>query len=287
MDFAKNRGRLLSVIITGVIISLLVFSGPAQAFILGFSIPDPDVNKGEKIYLDAQINVELVDNDLDYVQLFLDGPGPFDVSCKFFEDGTIKEGCMGLNISSVDASGNPGCPGGYDYSYSYACKKKLRYNITLDSSKYIAGKYLSELSIKSGNISLTTAKQTIEIRANPKSLAGCSLRGKAGELVIDEESWGNRNSLSFYVPLKNADKGSGSLTSQFGRKRFSYSFNIKEVLENDANNTVMVILIETGKKNSELNGDALIFFDKQNKKVKVWGNNFVLDDVDVTFTRNC
>lgn len=154
----EKRGvsaKVISIILTVVIIGLIVLAGPAEAFTLNLSSSTPSVNVGEEISFIAELNIaegELL--PVEYLELSVGG-----VLCRFDVDGTNISGCAGLGIVRIeDANSTYGNFSGnfsgteynfgYGYGYGYGGAGRLAYNITLDSTVLGTGEHPTLLRAK-------------------------------------------------------------------------------------------------------------------------------------------
>jgi len=278
--------KVISAFLTLFILGILVVSGPANAFILGLVILDSDVNRGELIYFNADVELEEGENieDINYLILSLNGPGNFDVECKFSRAGEIISGCLGMNISKTELNESDF---GYGYGYGYGTGRKLLYNITLDTTSYLAGRYSTELKLASEERETNKRGEDLRISSEITSLEGCSLRGKDGNLTFDSITSTN-NRINLHVPLRNAASGEGTLTSQQGNERFVYRFKVIDVLENDEQKAVLLVSGDAriGRERFFFN-ESLVYIDKIGNKLRIDAFSFELESMNIIFMRNC
>lgn len=274
--------KITASIITLSILSILIMSGPAQAFILGLTIFDNEVEKGELISFTASIKIENGEY-LDIKNIVLELKGieiPISFECSFNVKGEIIKGCEGIKIEQMSSTQ-------YDYGYGYGygyTNGNLVYNITLNTSYYIAGTYETYLNIFVKEKSFFQQGENISIKTKVMPLEGYSLRAK-GKLIVEGKDFGE-GKLNFYVPLKNAANGKGSLTGQKDRNRASYEFDVQEIVEN--NNSYAIVLISGSYRialENEKKENALIFLDKINKKISLVGDNIELSDAEISFSK--
>lgn len=112
----------------------------------------------------------------------------------------------------------------------------------------------------------------------------CSLRAKGGNFEANELSFQN-NKLNFYVPVKNAAKGSGYLTGQAGRTRISIQFDVINIIKTNANNLIVNAkgIINLDRNITDLDS-ITINLDKLNNKVYVSiGSPYEDDDGDIDY----
>ena len=185
----SNHTKFISVILTGFILGLLIFAGPAQAFILGLVIDGSDngesnVLQGEEITFFASVNIESMDKYLPVKELSL----IFNDNeiCKFNANGDIISGCAGItNIERVSVSDygygygygydnsygygyNSNYGYGYDFGYGYGYNnqgqgQELVYEITLDTGYFDLGEYETNLKVLIGDKTFSNVGDTLII----------------------------------------------------------------------------------------------------------------------------
>lgn len=275
------KAKILAAVVTISILTMLIISGPANAFILGLTILDTEVLKGEAI--DFQASVQINSNEfLDLSYLTLNIKGPAIISCKFKPDGKVLRGCGGLKIKRVETTE-------YGFGYGYGTgftNGTLAYNITLDTKRYQVGTYTTELNVNIGDQKTRQAGENITILSKSSALRGCSFRARDGQLVFDEFS-SNLNKFNFHIPLAYSADGKGSLTGQSGRERISYNFELIEVQDNNPHNASILVSGEFKINGDKTVEDATIFFDKDKQRVKISGENLNVINMNVYFIKNC
>ncbi len=162
----KNSIKLIATIFTIAILGLILFSGPAQAFILGLTIDNPSPTKGTSVTFSATLDLQAADMYLPIENLSLIITGPTLVTCVFSPSGNSISGCTGITINPIDVSsyygfiigGNSsGVYNGYGYDFTdgfgYGYNSgiggdivNLTYTITLDTTSYATGTYTSRLT---------------------------------------------------------------------------------------------------------------------------------------------
>ncbi|MFA5856396.1 MAG: hypothetical protein WC867_03495 [Candidatus Pacearchaeota archaeon] len=291
--------------LTIIIISILIISGPAQAFTLAFENFNSQVNKGDKANFSASIDFESNEKiSIDYLILRLNGP--VEVLCKFYSNGTTIEGCDGINISQIvsyyptPASGgyhynygyNYGYDYGYNYGYGYGNLKNMSFNITLDTNKFMVGIYKTSLSVVSGDNIVKQDGSDLQIYAGGGGgggtippLKNCSIRAKNGIVLVEDQNFsGSKAKINFYIPEKRARNSQGYITAQAKRMTFSYKFKVQEVIRNDEEYAVIKIdgKYKLGIK-KYINENATIVIDKKNNRITVDGNEIsaIFENVDL------
>ena len=276
----KKEGisRIVAAFVTLSILTILIVSGPADAYILGLTILNPEVNKGEIIDFTASVNVEQ-NEVLNISRFVLKLQGPVNDDCTFQPDGTVISGCFGIQIQQIETTN-------YNYGYGFT-EGNLTYRILLDTSQYVFGIYQTSLGIIIGSQVIDQKGQDVIIRGPVTPLEGCSIRADDGSLLAEGKQFGESN-INFYIPLKNAKNGKGALSAQIGKDRFSYKFNIDEIVENDYDSAVLAV---SGKyklgKNKYVKESALITFDKINRKISLISGNLTLFENKISFSKGC
>ncbi len=160
----KKRGefsvKLASFFVTGVVITLLIIAGPANAFSVGLSILNDEVKYSENVNFAASIEIE-AEERLPVSEIRLNIIGATNKTCVFSAAGKKIEGCEGVEIVRIDEGieydygyrqgeyNNESYDFGYGYGYdSMNGIGKLSYNITLDSSYLLPGNYSAVVNVK-------------------------------------------------------------------------------------------------------------------------------------------
>ena len=274
---------------TATILLLLIMAGPAQAFTLGLISSDQYVRSGQKTTFFVSAKIESNEKmPITKFSFILDGPEK--ISCEFFPNGTIINGCKGMTIKKVSEVENVSCNGyGYGYGYGYKdcfANGTLSYNITANTKSYKTGIYSTNF------ITFLDNEQDGEKTGDPlfivdkTILAGCSVRATGGFLDNGEER--SRNKLSFSVPLPNAAPSDGSLQAQGNKKRITYSFEIIGALFNDKNNAQILVNGDFREnRNANVKQLAVINLDKKNKIADIAGKNMNVNDMTATLIERC
>ena len=154
----KRLSRILVLMITFVLISVLIISAPARAFVLSLTMDKTNVTVGGKVVFIASININS-DENLPIQKLVLElvnNKNGDSSSCTFNVDGSVISGCNGISIVKLNG-GNSfygysyGYFAGYAYDfgnggYGYGYKDSLLYEITLNTQGYSAGDYSTRLT---------------------------------------------------------------------------------------------------------------------------------------------
>lgn len=261
------------------IVALLIFSAPAEAFISSIEIKNSNVDKGEKVIINADVKTSEGDSPKDINYFIFQLRGPNNTDCKFLPNATILSGCNGIEINDVSPE-----PIGDCKSYGYGTGCDLKFKISFDTTDYENGTYASSLIINSKGIDTEIAGKDISINVTRKV---CSIRANDGKLIVDNMQF-EKNKINFYIPLKNANKGGGYLTGQKGRDRFLYRFNIGEALINNKN---IVKVKVTGKyrigNGKFIDEAAVLTFDRIENVTSLMGDNIKMSGMKISFRQFC
>jgi hypothetical protein len=276
--------RGVAVTVTSLVLIILVLAGPANAVVVTLDIQDPNVEKGSLINFEATTEIESGEVlQVDYFILKLVGPET--IECRFDVNGSVIGGCDGINITHISSAPYHGY--GYSYGYGYG-EGFFRFNITLDTSYYFAGKYETYLEVM-GDV--PSQKRGKDIHVRPKTgfddLAGCSVRADGGNLEAEGELFG-KGKINFHIPLGNANNGKGSLTAQKGRERYSYKFNVVEIIYNDDDLAIIKVAgeckINGGPKQPRT---AEIHYNKIFDTIDVYCTKLNIHDMEISFKKWC
>jgi hypothetical protein len=284
----KNpKSKIIAGVISIIVISLFFIIGPAQAFILGFSISDPHPHLGDSTMFTVSAEIEPGEIlDIEYFTLELDGSK--DLTCVFDTDGNIILGCAGMQIQKLQDS--PVQPG---YGFLPGI---LEYKITLDTRVLKPGDFEVTLLAQIGDQEIETDSQQFSILFGG-DVNICSIRARNGETFFgtdyelnhtEQDYFSNINEASLYVPLPWASPGQGSLTAQANRKRISYSFEINNaefidshLIQFDVTGSLRHPDRTTSKEN------AIITYNKDTETLTIDSGMFSAEDMDVTFVEGC
>jgi len=271
---------ILALVMTFGIILILVLSGPANALIIGLTISDNKLNKGEKTSFLVSLKLENGErpSDITGISLLMKGQASVREQCDFDVLGNIVSGCKGIVIKKLDSGDESG--------YGYGENQTLEYNMTLDTSEYLPLTYSTEIYAVINNKKVTFKGEDIEISG--RFTSDCSVRGKQGSILVNEINFNNANSINFYIPLENAASGNGYITAQYKKSRFTYNFDVVRVIDSDDD---MITLLVSGEYKLNLNkavkNEAIIYLDKSTKSIDVQGEGFSVDGMKVTFIKGC
>ena len=276
-----TKPQLIAGILTLTIISLLIFLGPAQAFIVNMNISDTLVLIGDAINFIISANTEEGDN-ISSAILFLNITGPQNASCSFTTNGTPVPSCPGFSIIKMEGSDDP-----FGYGYGYLTGN-FKYNVTIDSGILVPGRYTAQFSALVNDELVKSQAVDFDIVSTSLEIEGCSVRGEDGNLSVNNTAFGKKNKLNFNIPKKNAAKGKGSLTSQDKGGRISYKFNVEDTVEFDDRLIIADVSGRFRNRDRETtNENARITIDKQTNKIDIEGDSFTLEDMDARIIKNC
>lgn len=276
MAYSKLIGGM---VVLGII-TLLIFSGPAQAFAISLDINNPDVEKGGAVNLDVNIETGGDDapGDINFLEFKLIGPG--NVDCKFSPNGEIISGCEGIKVIKSPSSDTGYCK---DYGYGYGCKLKFR--ISIETEFFDIGTYATSLVLNA------KGKETViygkDILINPK-IKLCSIRANNGKIIVNGLD-SDKNKINFFIPLKNAIKGEGYLTGQLGRERFIFRFKMDKILEFTKDITKVQVSgkYRIGTSGEYIDETAILTFDRIENKTSLTGNKVNMAGMDIYFRKGC
>lgn len=298
----KINSKIIAGIITISVVAILFYTGPAAAIKLGLEIPHTQVVLGSLINIMPSVEIESFElAQIDYIILKLNGPDDNDIECRFFPNGTAISGCDNINIELImtNDSSNFGYGYGYRYTdsfgygYGYGYMAGfLKYNITIDSDGLPIGNYSSELLVFIGDKTFDFSGDTITIvkKLPPQPMRRCSIRAFDGNFNVDDRDFSN-NKLKFYISAREAISGTGSISGQKDRDRFSYRFKIVKVLEN--NNTDLVLNISgiyrIGRDGAlkNIQESAILDYNKSNRKISIYGNKINIKSMIINFIEGC
>ena len=276
--------KLIAGIIVIGVLSLLIFSGPAEAYILSLTGTNTDVLQGEKINFIATVDNQMNNEaPINYITLKLTGDKTY--SCDFDIQGLpINENdCKGITI--VPLSNNSGsCSYGYNgYGYSGTCN--LKFNITLDSNKFGFGEYETKLIVKTTKSIEETLGPIISISKKLDNI--CSIRAKDGQLIFNNKIYSNVKT-NFFIPYDGKIKGEGYISAERGKERFLYKFKVTKLLENTANVSKVEISGYYKLGMGPFNGEkAILTYDRKHNTVTITGNKLYVAHLEINFRRGC
>lgn len=281
MNKRGMTSRVVGALLVASVILLLILIGPAQAYLATLTLSDKVPVKGDTISIKAKATVE--ENEKLPIEYFiLSLKGPENRECKFYPNATIISGCNNMLVSLKSS------PDFDSYGYGYYNPGDFIFNITFDSDNFKYGIYKSTLKTQINQETKISSEQEFTIISPLNLLSGCSIRSSDGSAIINNNQINSpKTKLNLNVPLKNAQKGDGSITIQNKNQRYSYEFEIQKASKaNDGFimfETYGKIKTNNGKTSQNLN--SIIIFDTNKMKVYLRSDVLKIDDSDITFVR--
>lgn len=294
MDYDEKkynfRHKIFAFILTFIIIGFLIISGPANAFLLSFESSRTNVQKGDAVVFTISVDAETNEfSNVNNLTLILEGSNNLNkVECKFYPNATIISGCKGISIMLINKEEY-----GYGYGYGYGSDKSLAYSITLNTTQYHTGTYSTEIIVFADSKTFSKTGDDLTIYSGGSggqslNINGCSIRAKDGKLYVNSSLFGINNKVDLNMNFNNNGKGQGSLISQDYKNRFSYSFKLKDnLLLNGSNSQIDASGYYRLNKVKFDNEDAVVYINKENKKINIIGENFEVKGMDITFSTKC
>lgn len=271
---ANSTNRIIASVLSLIVIVLLVYTGPAQAFVVSLGISNASPLLGELISFSVSAQIQEGDNtNINNFTLVINNNS----YCVFSISGEKLTSCNGINIVQIE---------NLSYGYGYLLPGFLKYNITINSESLGVGNYNARLIASTIKGEFQTSESSFAI-SDEKPLYDCSVRGKGGEISLNEKSLGNNSRINFYVPLKSAREGEGEFTVQEGRKRVSYKFDVKKAVRRDS----LIVFKVQGEVREDLNPfkaeSAVITLDKNTKKINLDSSSLVIRNMPATLMIGC
>lgn len=295
----KINSKIISILITIVIISALFLTGPANAVIPSLEIPIKQVFQGTNLDIMPMIQIESFEiADIDFIEFKLI-KNDMTIACKFLPNGTKISGCEGISIDLLDieAQSNYGYGYGlkykpsevYGYGYGYTAGF-LKYSLSLATENLEIGKYKTEIIVNIGETMFKQKGEDIIIKKTLRLNTRCSIRAFDGTFIVDSKDFSN-NKLRFYISHKDNAGGDGSLSGQKGRDRFSYRFKIDKIIANNESNLVISVTgtYRIGRDGIEKNipETAILNFDRINNKISIFGDKIKIKSMQINFIEGC
>lgn len=237
----KRDGRLISGILTILIIAMLIWAGPVQAFTLNLTNDKSKVTKGEQITFEVSLEIEPNEN-VNYLIFNLEGPLTY--NCKFNLQGEEIGECSGIIVEKISEDTEE--LGG---QYGYGTKTNMQFKITLDTSNYVSGIYASSVSVYSDSGKEIIKGKMITIEGQINRITQFSIKGSGGKIdyisdsnlfkssKIDFSAWTNIHFSERKNDVWSQGKGSLSLEgidNKGNNFRFSMNLEQKGIIENSA-----------------------------------------------------
>jgi hypothetical protein len=271
----KSIIKIISLAISFSILIILVLSGPAQAFILNFSL-SPFVNRGDIQTISISAEVQQGES-LDIKNFTLSLSGPKTESCSFSINATPLSNCTNIKVNRVDQS---------NFSYGYAISNiTLEYNASINSSLLPNGTYDARLTAALPDKTVETHQQFVILNSSEKGIESCSIRAKDGSAILNKNNFGNINEFTAYVPLKEALDGQGGITLDYDRNHASFKFDIKKAYPMDDNTTVFKASGILSMDKKEIFQEATIIYYKNTDKLDVNAQNLTIKGMSISFKK--
>jgi hypothetical protein len=206
----KKNEKIIASVLTVVILSLILFAGPAKAFVLELDTDKTSLTKGNDISFNVTFEIQNTDQYLPIQALQLELVGPTSSVCEFDVDANIISGCEGMTITPISTvnkgygygHGYDSATGygydfgyGYGYGYGYEVEMFLEYTITLNTANYNVGNYESILTASIGDETFeSTDKPTFTINS-PITVTGSG--GGSGDGDGNQKDYSGSNARNF------------------------------------------------------------------------------------------
>lgn len=190
----EKSNRIISLILSAFILVILIFSGPANAFVLNLTSDKTEVGKSEKITFTATLDLEGNDMNLPVKNLTLVLDGPVKKECVFDIEGKQISGCFNINIKKINVNENYGYGygyyngTGYGFGYGYGINQNLEYEITIHSQHFVPGTYKTSLLAAIGDKVFSKQGNDIKINAEKKNFQKQSYSGIEQEIDFNNTS---------------------------------------------------------------------------------------------------
>lgn len=274
-----NTKVIAGLLVLGVI-SIIIFSGPAKAFVLSLQITDNSVTQGDKIKVNLKVDTENGDSPTDISFLIFKMNGPENIVCNFSSDGTLITGCEGIEITKKHTTDTGYCK---SYGYGYGCS--LEFDLTIDSGLFEVGTYATTLIINAKEKNTEKKGDNIIISSVNKV---CSVRANGGTIISDEINF-TKNKINFFIPISKAEKGQGYLSGQDGKGIFLYKFSVDRLLfyTNELVKAEVSGKFRIGNKGVFADETAILTFDRIQNVTSLVGNDVNMTGMKVYFRKFC
>ncbi|MFH1327660.1 MAG: hypothetical protein ABIH76_02220 [Candidatus Bathyarchaeota archaeon] len=271
--------KVLPSLITISVLAILILVGSVEALILGFTVLDGIVTKGEAVEFQLSINIEQGEVlDITTITLVLNGPQ--DLTCRFLPDGTPIDPCPGIQITQTENTS-------YQYGYGYDqgfIEGFLKYNVILNSSTVESGQYQSYFRITTPETEFESPEQIVIIR-DPDFEGSCSLRAIEGVATFEGQDFTSNNRLSLYAPAGGARSGRGTFMTQEGRIRVSYAFTIHNAYLGPQDEIIFDTSGTLKEDARYFDETATITFNRASSTIFLDGTFLEFQDMEISFER--
>lgn len=168
-----TKSKILALLFTGLVIILLLMSGPVEGFTLGLSVNKEKPKQGDVVTFTAEINVEQTER-LPIDKIILELSGRENIACSFDKTGQPLDGCDNIKVTKIQ---DPGYGYGYDYNFGYGygfAPGLLKYKVEINTKKLKSGTYTSLLKVKINDQFYTQAGKTIVLKDDDQEEDICS-----------------------------------------------------------------------------------------------------------------
>jgi hypothetical protein len=274
-DCMKNV-KLLSAIVTLVLIVLLILAGPARAFIFEFAIDNNFPLLGDII--NFKVSAEVEPSEMIDIQTFtLMIEGPQNRACEFYPNATLLSPCNGIQIQNTNIPT-------FQYGYGFL-PGLLEYDITLDSSTLQRGDYTAKLIAHTPTEDFQTSSQNLMIVQLSDPVDRCSIRAEEGLVEINNVEFDARNKLSLFASHGNSRNSKGTFTAQERRERISYKFTVDEARRTTGDVIYFDVHGELRSNREITQESATIIFNTKTLELEIRGDTFNVSGMSVNFAR--
>lgn len=145
---SKTFSKFFAFLVSSIIILLIIFSGPANAYSLKVDSNKNTVEQGKQVTFNVKLKINS-NEDISDNKIVFEINGNKTVLCEFNLNGEILSGCEGMDIKKIaNKIKDKDDEKGYGYGKD---KTNIIYKIKLDTANYSAGKYDAQLSLKINN----------------------------------------------------------------------------------------------------------------------------------------
>jgi|SRR3989344_6241294 len=276
----NNILKVVSVVITIAVISLLVLIGPANAYITGLTISNAEPVKGQSVVFTVSAEIEQGEVlDIQSFLLQIQGQQNLEtIECLFLPSGALASECPGISIQKIQDT---------DYQFGYGFLPGfLKYEITFETDNVEEGRYNVKLYTNAGEQVFQSPTKQITILSDEVEIEKCSIRAEGGNSYYPINAFATNNKISFYIPDFNAARGQGSFTAQ-SKDRISYGFDITAAQVDD--DTIKIqgygkFTNTQRQKNEEL---SQITYNITSQKVSINSASFNAQNLNVIFRHGC
>ncbi|MFA6023458.1 MAG: hypothetical protein WC781_05205 [Candidatus Pacearchaeota archaeon] len=257
---ARTAIKLFTVILTIGIITMLLFSAPANALSIGFGMNKQNVSPGERVIFDVVVNAP-IDQAVNSLTLVLDGPQTNE--CVFDVNGNMLSSCSGIaSIIATRTTTEAGYGYGYGYGYLFGYgysggEQELRYTVTLNTLGFAQGDYSTQIKVVSGSQIITRAGGNLRI----------------GTSIINQTTSSSTTTSHYHAVTKTYKIGSELVTRLEGQTGDNNRFDV-------SNGDAFKLMSSNGwndMKISSVNGDSVVLTIDSNDYLVKLGEAIEID----------